>query len=177
MSATSTAQHPSHTGLINKKTASLILLLLIAIVLAMVLIPVWIVHPFKSQTLSGMELAYRLRRWSPIVTLIAFACVLALTVYLWRGGLRWWRKVALVLVVSVALVAAWFARQNHFEWMFNPLPGAAFVKASEASFVAGDDKVMAVEVNDESVAYPVRQIAYHHVIQDEVGGVPIVATY
>jgi Protein of unknown function (DUF3179) len=174
MSATSTAQHSKHT---NKKTASLILLLLIAIVLSMVAIPVWIVQPFKSQTLSGMELAYTLRRWSPTVTLIAFACVLALTVYLWRGGLRWWSKISLVLVVSVALVAAWFARQNYFEWMFNPLPGAAFVKASEAGFVAGDDTVMAVEVNGEPVAYPVRQIAYHHVIEDEVGGVPIVATY
>lgn len=177
MSATSTAQHSNRIGLLNKRTASLVLLLLIAIALAMVLIPVLIVQPFKSQTLSGMELAYTLRRWSPTVTLIAFACMLALAVYLWRGGLRWWSKIALVLVVSVALVAAWFARQNHFEWMFNPLPDAAFVKASEASFVAGDDKVIAIEVNGESVAYPIRQIAYHHVIEDEVGGVPIVATY
>jgi hypothetical protein len=177
MSATSTAQHSNHTGLLNKKMASLILLLLIAIGLAMVLIPVWIIHPFKSQTLSGMELAYTLRRWSPTVTLIDSVCVLALTIYLWRGGLRWWRKLALVCVVLVALLAAWFARQNHFEWMFNPIAEAAFVKAGEAGFVADDDKVIAVEVNGESVAYPIRQIAYHHVIQNEVGGVPIVATY
>jgi len=61
--------------------------------------------------------------------------------------------------------------------MFNALPEAAFVKASEASFVAGDDKVIAVEINGEAVAYPIRQIAYHHVVQNEVGGVPIVATY
>jgi hypothetical protein len=27
------------------------------------------------------------------------------------------------------------------------------------------------------VAYPVRQIAYHHLVEDSVGGVPIVATY
>lgn len=155
----------------------MILLLLVAIVLAMVLIPVWIIHPFKSQTPGGMELAYMLRRWSPAVTLIALACVLALTVYLWRGGLRWWGKAALAPVVLAALAGAWFARQNHFEWMFNPLAEAAFVKAGEAAFVADDDKVIAVEVNGESVAYPIRQMAYHHVVQNEVGGAPIVATY
>jgi hypothetical protein len=177
MSATSTAQPSNRTGLLNRKAAWVILLLLIVIVLAMALIPVWIIHPFKSQTSSGMELAYTLRRWSPIATLIVFVCVLALSVYLWRGARRWWRKTALVLVVSMALAGTWFARQNHFEWMFNPLPEAAFVKAGEASFVASDDKVMAVDLNGESVAYPIRQIAYHHVIQNEVGGVPIVATY
>lgn len=153
------------------------LVLLLALAVAVVLIPVWIIQPFKSQTSDGMELAYTLRRWSPVVTLIDLACVLALCLYLWRGARRWWSYVALVLVVLVALVAFWFARQNHFEWMFNPLPQAAFVKASEASFVANDDKVIAVEVNGEAVAYPIRQIAYHHVVQNEVGGVPIVATY
>jgi Protein of unknown function (DUF3179) len=177
MSATSTAQPSNHIGFLNRKMAWVILLLLIVVVTAMVLIPVWIIHPFKSQTSSGMELAYTLRRWSPLVTLIDFVCVLALTMYLWRGARRWWRKMALAIIVSIALAGAWFARQNHFEWMFNPLAEAAFVKASEAGFVAGDDMVMAVDLNGESVAYPIRQIAYHHVIQNEVGGVPIVATY
>lgn len=153
------------------------MLLLTAVVLAMVLIPVWIIHPFKSQTMGGMELAYTLRRWSPAATLVGFICALALAAYLWRGGLRWWGKLALVPAVSIALAGAWFARQNYFEWMFNPLPEVAFVKAAEAGFVAADDKVIAVEVNGEAVAYPVRQMAYHHVVQNEVGGVPIAATY
>ena len=39
------------------------------------------------------------------------------------------------------------------------------------------DVVLAVRVGDDAVAYPVRQMAYHHVVQDTVGGVPIVATY
>jgi len=36
---------------------------------------------------------------------------------------------------------------------------------------------MTVELNGEAVAYPVRQMAYHHVINDVVGGKPITATY
>lgn len=153
------------------------LVLLVAFALAAVVIPAWIIQPFKNQTFDGMELAYTLRRWSPAVTLIALCGVLALGVYLWRGARRWWSKAALVPFVLLALVACWFARQNYFEWMFNPLPEAAFVKANDAIFVAADDMVMAVEVNGEAVAYPIRQIAYHHVVQNEVGGVPIVATY
>ena len=84
---------------------------------------------------------------------------------------------ALVLVLLPLLPATWFARQNHFEWMFNPLPNAAYAKAADASFVGDSDMVLAVSIAGESAAYPVRLMAYHHVVQDVVGGTPIVATY
>jgi len=80
----------------------------------------------------------------------------------------------LLLPVSAA---AWFARQNHFEWMFNPLANSAYAKANDASFVGEGDMVLAVEHNGDAVAYPVRLMAYHHVLGDTVGGTPIVATY
>ena len=43
--------------------------------------------------------------------------------------------------------------------------------------VATNDRVMTVEVGNESVAYPIRLMAYHHLVQDTVGGTPLVATY
>ena len=75
------------------------------------------------------------------------------------------------------LASTWFARQNHFEWMFNPLANTAYAKSNEAAFVGENDMVLAVEIKDEAVAYPVRLMAYHHLVQDTVGGTPIVATY
>jgi hypothetical protein len=39
------------------------------------------------------------------------------------------------------------------------------------------NKVLAVENHGEAVAYPIRLMAYHHVVHDRVGGTPIVATY
>ena len=45
------------------------------------------------------------------------------------------------------------------------------------SFVNDADRMMAVTIGDESVAYPIRIMAYHHVVADTVGGTPIVATY
>ncbi|HYG82423.1 MAG TPA: hypothetical protein VD861_18650, partial [Pyrinomonadaceae bacterium] len=68
----------------NKKTflrpwAAWVALLLIALLgLAMVLIPVWIVMPFKAQTERGMELSYSLKRWSPIVTLVGSLAAIGL---------------------------------------------------------------------------------------------------
>ena len=61
--------------------------------------------------------------------------------------------------------------------MFNPLAHSAYAKADDASFVGAEDMVLAVEHNGDAVAYPVRLMAYHHVVGDTVGGTPIVATY
>jgi hypothetical protein len=44
-------------------------------------------------------------------------------------------------------------------------------------FLRDDDMVLGMEANAESAAYPVRQMAYHHLVNDTVGGVPVVATY
>jgi Protein of unknown function (DUF3179) len=154
----------------------LLLLLIVAATVAMVAIPVFVIMPFKAQTAAGVEWSYWLRRWSPIATIIATVLGLALCVRLWSGA-RWWARLAMPALLVPLLAVTWFARQNHFEWMFNPLPNPAYARAGEAGFVADSDMVLAVELNGEAVAYPVRQMAYHHVINDVVGGKPITATY
>jgi hypothetical protein len=154
----------------------LLLLLIVAVAVAVVAIPVFVIMPFKAQTASGVQWSYWLRRWSPLVTVISVVLFLALCVRLWRGA-RWWGRLAMPVLLVPLLVVTWFARQNHFEWMFNPLPNAAYAGAAEASFVPDSDMVMAIEINGEAVAYPVRQMAYHHVVNDVVGGRPITATY
>ena len=161
----------------RRRTARVTLLLLVLIGLAIVMIPVWIVQPFKPQTNTGLKLSYALRSRSPLVTLIAATAGLALVIWLFPGARRWWRKVALVVIILPLLAATWFARQNHFEWMFHPLVRTAYAKTSEAAFVADTDIVLAVDNKGEAVAYPVRQMAYHHLVHDVVGGTPIVATY
>src|SRR5437868_12103698 len=103
----------------GRRAAWAALLLLVLIGLAIVMIPVWIVQPFKPQTESGLKLSYVLRSWSPLVTVLAAASALVLVIWLFPGARRWWRKAALVLIVLPLLVATWFARRNHFEWMFH----------------------------------------------------------
>jgi Protein of unknown function (DUF3179) len=152
------------------------LLLLVAAAVAMVAIPVFVIWPYKAQTAAGLEWSYRLRGWSPLATVIATVAFLALCVALWRGA-RWWGRLAMTALLAPLLAVTWFARQNHFEWFFNPLPNPDYARVAEAGFVADSDMVMAVEINGDAVAYPVRQMAYHHVVNDVVGGKPITATY
>lgn len=154
----------------------LLLLLIVAVTVALVAIPVFVIMPFKAQTPAGLAWSYWLRRLSPWSTVIATVAALALCLKLWRGA-RWWSRLALALLLMPVLAVTWFARQNHFEWMFNPLPNASYARVGEAGFVADSDMVMAVEIKGDAVAFPVRQMAYHHVINDLVGGKPITATY
>ena len=161
---------------LGRKAAWLALVVLTVIAFAVVAAPVWLIQPFSPQTVRSVAVSYTLRRWSSLITALSLACAVFLVAQLWRGS-RWWKKAFLVVVFIPLLASTWFARQNHFEWMFNPLANPAYAKASDASFVAGSDMVLAVENNGEAVAYPVRLMAYHHVVQDVVGGTPIAATY
>ena len=161
-----------------KYTGVWLSLLAIALaVFAVTAIPVWLIQPFAPQTENALRISYFLKSWSPILTLAALLISVVLIVFLWRNSKRRFAKAFLLLPLLVVLPCVWFARQNHFEWMFNPLKQTAFAAANETDFVADDDMVLAVKINNEAVAYPVRQMAYHHIVADVVGGQPITATY
>lgn len=160
----------------NRRFAWVLLLLVVIGAVAVVAAPVWIIQPFKPQTDRGVAISYAMRRWSPIITIAAAIISSLIVAALWRGT-RWFAKATLVILLLPLLAATWFARQNHFEWMFRPLPHAAYANANEASFVGDSDMVLALDNNGDAVAYPVRLLAYHHVVQDVVGGRAVIATY
>lgn len=153
------------------------LLIIAATAFLFVAVPVRVIMPFSPQTASGLNASMWLKSWSPIATVVLAIAAFAVAVYIWRNS-RWLiAKAFLIVPLALVLVFAWFARQNHFEWMFNPLANSAYARVAETDFVADDDMVLAVNLNGESVAYPVRQMAYHHIAHDVVGGTPITATY
>ena len=152
-----------------------LLLIVAAAALAAVIIPAWVIQPFRPQSPRGLEISFALKRIAPLLTIIALLVCLTLAVKLWRGAR--WSRLLLIVLLLLPLASAWFAQQNHFEWMFNPLAKAGYARADAATFVADADLVMAVERNGDAAAYPIRQLAYHHLVQDTVGRVPIVVTY
>lgn len=153
--------------------AGLVVLGLVSWVLA----PVVLIHPFRAQSAFGVAVAYELRRTAPLVTFAGLVLLLPLLVRLWTGATGRWPRVAIRALALLAAGAAWFARQNHFEWMFNPISSPAYARASLVDFVEDADMVVAVEIGGDAVAWPVRQMAYHHLVGDTVGGVPVVSTY
>ena len=52
-----------------------------------------------------------------------------------------------------------------------------FVAPGEGEKLQGDEPVVAVSVAGDARAYPVRYLIFHEVVNDEVGGVPIVVTF
>lgn len=153
------------------------LLFITVAVLVLVIVPAWIIQPFKPQTPRGLALSYTMRRCAPMATAAMLLVSVILISFLWRRSRRWLVKIGLLLVLMPLIAATWFARQNHFEWMFHPLSHSAYAKVGDASFISDSDMVLAVNNNGEVAAYPVRLMAYHHVVQDVVGGTPIAATY
>lgn len=158
-------------------TAALCALLALA-ALVWVAIPTWLIQPFAPQTPGEVAWSYALKSRAPWVTAALLAAGL-LVALLGRRRLRTWIGGPIAGVALVVLGGlAWFARQNHFEWMFNPLPEARFATADEAAaWVEPDDFVLGVVVGDAARAYPVLALAYHHVVNDVVADEPIVATY
>jgi hypothetical protein len=154
------------------KGAALFVVVLAAV--ALVVLPAWILNPFAPETPRGLAAAYAARRIAPVTTVVLFAIGVWMASRMWQV---WWRKTLVALALTVLVAAVLLAQQNHFEWMFAPLRGPAYADAGDASFVDADDMVLAVRIGSEAAAYPVRQLAYHHLVHDVVGGVPIVVTY
>ena len=161
----------------SKLFAWLGLIVIVLAAFAMVAIPVFLIQPFAPQTGRDVSLSFTLKSWSPIMTIVATVLAGGIAFWVWRNSRRWWSKAFLIIPLFVTLFCVWFAQQNHFEWMFNPLHQAKFASVPSADFVKDNEMVLAVNINGDAVAFPVLQMAYHHIAQDVVGGTPITATY
>jgi len=155
----------------------LVLFLLIAAAFAFVVVPLFLIQPFKPQTPTSLAVGYEVKRLAPWATVALALAGLVLVWRMWRASRRWWARALMVLLLVPLAASAWGARQNVYEKMFNPLGSPAYASAGEADFVGDDEMVLAVERGGERVAYPVLLMAYHHLAADTVGGVPLVATY
>jgi hypothetical protein len=160
-----------------RRPAWLALVVVLAVAIALVGVPIYLLWPFKPQGASFVPWAWTLRReWAPVGTAI---CVLILLAGLYAGWsrTRWIGRTALTVMALLGVGAAWFAHQNHFEWMFNPIAAPKFDVGAKAPHLDADDLVLGVVVKDDAAAFPVRRIGYHHVVNVTVGGEPLVVSY
>jgi uncharacterized BrkB/YihY/UPF0761 family membrane protein len=160
----------------NKLLGGVLVLFVLASSLV-VFIPAYLIRPFAPQTAADLDVSYSLRSASPLLTLAAFVLGLLCIFPLWRSTSSRLRKSGLVVTGVLLTALAVLARQNHFEWMFHPLPQPGYVEAAKASHVNNGDMVLSLEIGAEARAYPVPLMAYHHLVNTTVGREPIVATY
>jgi hypothetical protein len=165
-----------HAGSESRRRLILILLACVAVSLVAVLYPIYVIRPFRAQgarELAAALVVVRLRPWiTAISTLVAIAAVL---VY-WRTKTSTWRRALAAATAGLVGLLAIAGRVNVYEIMFHPVDHPSFTRAEQAKLDA-DEKVLSVRLGQEARAYPVRNISYHHIVNDVVNGVPIVATY
>jgi len=152
------------------------ILVCLLLCLAALIYPVYVIRPFRAQGPRELMAALIVTRFRlPFVAVCAFASVAALVLH-WRRERRWLRRTgSLVGALGVAGVAL-LCRINIYELMFHPFERPSFSTAGQVK-LDGDEKVIAVKEGKAARAYPIRVISYHHIINDDLAGVPIVATY
>ncbi len=138
-------------------------------------VPAYIIRPFTHQSARGIILAMAVRDRAPAEALIAGVVSILLTLVLWRGS-NIWRRIGMGVVVALVAFCTWMARQNYFEWMFHPVVDAQFENEADSK-LANSEMVMAIRFGDDARAYPILQMAYHHILNDTVAGVPVAVTY
>ena len=159
----------------NNRWLALLLAMSALASLALFLIPAYVIRPFRYQSKNALSLAIDVKWIAPSLTLILSIAVLILTVRLWRSSSVAGRTLAVIaLLVSIGSVV--MVRQNYFEWMFHPITAAGFVQTSDAH-LSDKEMLMTVQIGPDARAYPIAQMAYHHILNDTVGTEPIVVTY
>ena len=138
--------------------------------------PMYVIRPFRHQGPQELAVALALKQFGPWLSLLCVAGATILAGLIWKRSKGRWIRVGAVCAALVSGLGAYLSRVNVYELMFHPIDAPAF-EAANAARVDADDMVISVRLQRDARAYPIREMGYHHIVNDTVGGEPIVATY
>jgi hypothetical protein len=137
--------------------------------------PIYVIRPFREQDPAALQRALWVLLHNKPILFGLFCLIATPAILLWRRS-GWVAKLVLVptfLVALLAAVSAWF---NPYELMFHPFGAPQYTTIEHAS-LDPSDMVIAVALGGESRAYGIREMGYHHIINDRLHQLPIVVTY
>ena len=138
--------------------------------------PLYVIRPFRAQGARELADALAVIRWRPAITLISAAAALTVLAGYWRARPRKRYRALAAAGAGLVCALAVFGRVNVYELMFHPIEHPSFSAAPQAK-LDKDEKVIAVKIASDARAYPIRVMAYHHILNDVLDRVAIVATY
>ena len=138
--------------------------------------PIYVIRPFRPQGVRELAVALNVLQIRGIATAICSSAALIVLVWYWRAQPRLRQKIFAGVTVLCVFLCTALSRVNVYERMFHPLGTPTFSAAKETK-LDGDEKVLAVRIHESARAYPIRSIAYHHIVNDTLAGVPLAATY
>jgi hypothetical protein len=138
--------------------------------------PMYVIRPFRAQGSRELFIALLVKHWAPFLSGLATLIAITCTVLLWRGARSNWARAACGLASLLTIVFAALTHVNVYERMFHRIDSPESMYASEAK-LEPDDMVLAIQVEGQAQAYPIRMMGYHHIVNDTIGATPIAATY
>jgi hypothetical protein len=161
-----------------KSSAPWWVLLVIAALVAIACfgIPMYVIRPFRAQGARELAVALTVLRFRPMVSIVAAVLAVAAAFVLWHRYPGIGKRLLVLQGVVAAVVFAALSWVNVYEIMFHGAGTPGFVSAKDAT-LEPDEMLLSVNVGGTARAYPVDYIAYHHIVNDRAGTVPIVATY
>ena len=159
----------------GNRLPGLLLALCALVSLSLFFVPAFVIRPFRYQSERALSLAITVKWIAPALTVVLCLAALAFVLRVWRRASVASRVLAVVALL-VTFASAVMVRQNYFEWMFQPIAAARFVNTDDAHLSA-EGMVMTVQIGPDARAYPIAQMAYHHILNDTVGREAIVITY
>ena len=139
-------------------------------------VPIYVIRPFRPQDSSQLAAALTVRSLGPWLSAISVIVVFVMTARAWGRSKRVLPRLGMAVLCLLAIAGEGLTNVNIFEVMFHPYTSPAFTDAGSAQ-VDSDDKVLAIKINGEARAYPIRTMGYHHIVNDTVGGTPLAVTY
>ena len=145
--------------------------------LALALYPIYIIRPFREQKPADLQRALWVLLHDKAILVGLFVLITMLALLVWRRAGWVARLLLLTPAMGLALIAAGAAWFNPYEQMlFHPIGEPHYVTIQQAG-IDPKDMVIVVTLGGESRAYPIREMGYHHVVNDRLHQLPIVVTY
>jgi Protein of unknown function (DUF3179) len=138
--------------------------------------PIYVIRPFRYQGPHELSAALLVLRLRPAIEIACVVIALVSLFQTWRKSSRIVARVVATVCTIAVIGFGILSRVNVYELMFHPLEKPSFSPGSNSK-LDGREEVISVKIGGEARAYPVRSMSYHHIVNDTLGSVAIVATY
>lgn len=155
----------------------LLLTIGILVLLAAEILQVYFIMPFPgSQKADTIDIAYFLHNYISYIRIAAIILILISIV----GSFSRWKKWQKILFIAFALFYGFIFYMVNFRFLADKMfyqPKNKILASVSDNRVTSDKLIIGVTLNNQSKAYPIEIIGYHHQVRDTIGGEPVMITY
>lgn len=138
---------------------------------------VYFIMPFPgSQRSNTIAVAYFLNQYIFFIRLAALF-IIGVAVYRAFGKWKKWKSGLFILGMLIYGFVFYMINYRFLADKMFYQPKNKVLANVTGNKVGWDKLVLGVTLNDESKAYPLEIIGYHHQVQDSIGGEPVIVTY